>query len=174
MAALNFNWIDLYRYVPPRGKNALIDQRALHSLAVDGAIVLAKAWVQRLLGRATLDATTNRNRWPVVAVLGETASAAARNGAADSTVSGKRAGPDGWLARSKRKQVIATVKVMCVPRRLRKLSQPWRKLCQNAGICTRCRIGFHAREACPHANEIDRLMADIKGKAPNSKALGKG
>ena len=85
-----------------------------------------------------------------------------------------RDGPDGWLARSKRKQVIATVKVMCVPRRLRKLSQPWRKLCQNAGICTRCRIGFHAREACPHANEIDRLMADIKGKAPNSKALGKG
>ena len=72
----------------------------------------------------------------------------------------------------------ATVAFEAAPGRLAniaaKLSQPWRKLCQNAGICTRCRIGFHAREACPHANEIDRLMADIKGKAPNSKALGKG
>ena len=52
---------------------------------------------------------------------------------------------------------------------LKQLSQPQRKLCRDAGICTRCRIGFHAREACPHANEIDRLMNAIKGKG---KAAG--
>ena len=38
---------------------------------------------------------------------------AAQIGAADSKVHGKRGGPDGWLARSKRGKVIATVKVMC-------------------------------------------------------------
>ena len=74
--AANFDWIDLFRYAAPRGQNALINLQALHTLARTAPFVLAKSWGQRLLARAALTATTYPDRWPVVAVLGATASAA--------------------------------------------------------------------------------------------------